>query len=247
MQAFFQQKATVLFIVRIKLRKKRIFSMAVTNLLDRLAEEYEGNHPVEYRAQLAKLGKKIGEKAYSLGGGAKGVSARDIIRKDIKGNGVGVYPFDVLERQRNNKRKDESMPWDYAIQSKGGGMLFDSFNGGTKADANEYMAQLKANGIIPKDAKLVSNVSSSRQTARQKRDLDEFKKAFEDVRAQRDEYNSLIDKDDILGHYQDLSSKKTNMKLKVTIDVKLPQGLMVLAIGPILLMRERRQRKPVIN
>lgn len=188
--------------------------MAVTNLLDRLAEEYEGKHPVEYRAPLAKLGKTIGKIDYSLGGGTKGVSARDIIRKDIKGNGVGVYPFDVLEKRRNNKRKDDSMPWDYAIQSKDGGMLIDSFNGGTKADANEYMAQLKKKGIVPKDAKLVSNVSSSRQTAQQKRDLDEFKKAFEDVRAQRDEYNSLIDKGDILGHYQDLSSKKTNMKLK---------------------------------
>ena len=188
--------------------------MAVTNLLDRLAEDYQGNHPVEYRAPLAKLGKTIGKIDYSLGGGAKGVSARDIIRKDIIGNDVGVYPFDVLEKRRNNKRKDDSMPWDYAIQSKDGGMLLDSFNGGTKADANEYMAQLKAKDIIPKDAKLVSNVSSSRQTAKQKRDLDEFKKAFEDVRAQRDEYNSLIDKGDILGHYQDLSSKKTNMKLK---------------------------------
>lgn len=188
--------------------------MAVTNLLDRIAEDYEGNHPVEYRAPLAKLGKTIGKIDYSLGGGTKGVSARDIIRKDIKGNGVGVYPIDVLEKRRNNKRKDDSMPWDYAIQSKDGGMLIDSFNGGTKADANEYMAQLKANGIVPKDAKLVSNVSSSRQTAQQKRDLDEFKKAFDDVRSQRDEYNSLIDKGDILGHYQDLSSKKTNMKLK---------------------------------
>ena len=172
--------------------------MAVTNLLDRLAEEYEGNHPVEYRAQLAKLGKKIGEKAYSLGGGAKGVSARDIIRNDIKGNDVGVYPFDVLEKRRNNKRKDESMPWDYAIQSKDGGMLLDSFNGGTKADAKEYMAQLKAKDIIPKDAQLVSNVSSSRQTAQQKRDLDEFKKAFEDVRAQRDEFNQRKYKGDVL-------------------------------------------------
>lgn len=172
--------------------------MAVTNLLDRLAEEYEGNHPVEYRAQLAKLGKSIGSRVYSLGGGAKGVSARDIIRKDIKGNDVGVYPFDVLERQRNNKRKDDRMPWDYAIQRKDGGMLLDSFNGGTKADANEYMAQLKAKGIVPKDAKLVSNVSSSRQTAQQKRDLDEFKKAFEDVRAQRDEFNQRKYKGDVL-------------------------------------------------
>lgn len=188
--------------------------MAVTNLLDRLAEDYQGTHPVEYRAQLAKLGKSIGNRVYSLGGGAKGGSARDIIRKDINGNDVGVYPFDVLEKRRNNKRKDDSMPWDYAIQSKDGGMLLDSFNGGTKEDANEYMAQLKAKGIVPKDAKLVSNVSSSRQTAQQKRNLYEFKKAFEDVRAQRDEYNSLIDKGDILGHYQDLASKKTNMKLK---------------------------------
>ena len=172
--------------------------MAVTNLLDRLAEEYEGNHPVEYRAQLAKLGKSIGNRVYSLGGGAKGVSARDIIRKDIKGNGVGVYPFDVLERQRNNKRKDDSMPWDYSIQSKDGGTLLDSFNGGTKADANEYMSQLKKKGIVPKDAKLVSNVSSSRQTAKQKRDLDEFKKAFEDVRAKRDEFNQRKYKGDVL-------------------------------------------------
>lgn len=172
--------------------------MAVTNLLDRLAEEYEGNHPVEYRAQLAKLGKSIGNRVYSLGGGAKGGSARDIIRNDIKGNDVGVYPFDVLEKQRNNKRKDDSMPWDYAIQSKDGGMLLDSFNGGTKADANEYMKQLKANYIIPKDAKLVSNVSSSRQTVQQKRDYEEFKKAFDDVRAQRDEFNQRKYKGDVL-------------------------------------------------
>jgi hypothetical protein len=187
--------------------------MAVTNLLDRLAEDYQGNHPVEYRAPLAKLGKTIGKIDYSLGGGAKGVSARDIIRKDIKGNGVGVYPFDVLERQRNNKRKDDSMPWDYAIQSKDGGMLIDSFNGGTKADANEYMAQLKAKGIVPKDAKLVSNVSSSRQTAQQKRDLDEFKKAFEDVRAQRDHYfNDGHEKGDFLNYPIKSAERKIGFK-----------------------------------
>jgi len=166
--------------------------MAVTNLLDRLAEEYEGTHPVEYRAPLAKIGKAIGGKGfvlpkiYTLGGGTKGASARDIIRMNRKGEGEGVYPLDVLEAQRNNKRIDESKPWDYAIQGKDGGMLLNSFDGGTKAEAKEYLKRMKEKGIVPKDAKLLSNVSSSRRTASQKRDLDEFYKAFEDVRKQRD-------------------------------------------------------------
>ena len=177
--------------------------MAVTNLLDRLADEYEGNHPVEYRAQLAKLGKSIGNSVYSLGGGSKGVSARDIIRKDIKGNGVDVYPFDVLEDTRVKKRIDESKPWDYAIVDTKG-IRNDipelTFNDVAKKDVKEKLKELKQSykddaGV---DFQIVDNVKSNRQSVRKKRDLDEFKKAFDDVREQRDEFNQRKYKGDVL-------------------------------------------------
>ena len=122
--------------------------MAVTNLLDRLAEDYQGTHPVEYRAPLAKIGRKIGDKVYSLGGGAKGVSARDIIRNGRYND--GVYPFDVLEKQSPN-------------------------------------------------------------------DLDEFKKAFENVRAQREAWNTKYFKDDALGYNGDpLATPKEKLQNKKT-------------------------------
>lgn len=192
--------------------------MAVTNLLDRLAEEYEGNHPVEYRAPLAKLGKKIGEKAYSLGGGAKGVSARDIIRKDIKGNGVGVYPFDVLEDTRVKKRIDESKPWDYAIVDTKG-IRNDipelTFNDVAKKDVKEKLKGLKQSykDDASVDFQIVDNVKSNRQSVRKKRDLDEFKKAFEDVRAQRDHYfNDGHEKGDFLNYPIKSAERKIGFK-----------------------------------
>ena len=125
--------------------------MAVTNLLDRLAEEYEGNHPVEYRAPLAKLGKTIGKKVYSLGGGSKGVSARDIIRINRNDFDKGIYPYDLLENQPD------------------------------------------------------------------KIDLDEFNKAFENVRAQREAWNTKYFKDDALGYNGDpLATPKENLLNKKT-------------------------------
>lgn len=192
--------------------------MAVTNLLDRLAEEYEGNHPVEYRAQLAKLGKSIGNSVYSLGGGAKGVSARDIIRKDIKGNGVGVYPFDVLEDTRVKKRIDESKPWDYAIVDTKG-IRNDipelTFNDVAKKDVKEKLKELKQSykDDASVDFQIVDNVKSNRQSVRKKRDLDEFKKAFEDVRAQRDHYfNDGHEKGDFLNYPIKSAERKIGFK-----------------------------------
>lgn len=175
--------------------------MAVTNLLDRLAKEYEGNHPVEYRAQLAKLGKSIGNSVYSLGGGAKGGSARDIIRE-----GSGKYPFDAFEQKRIKKRIDESKPWDFAVVDKNTGKILGTANVvDSKREATSQIARIKADNWIPGENgdrfEVIDNVKSNRlskPSAKQKRDLDEFKKTFDDVREQRDEFNQRKYKGDVL-------------------------------------------------
>ena len=202
--------------------------MAVTNLLDRLAEEYEGNHPVEYRAPLVKPLKKIvgagmrevipasmgGDFGpaiyeYKIGGEKnKGQSARDIIRDRME---IEKYPLDVLENQKTKKRIDESKNWDFAVVDNSRptfpGFEAITFNAENKTEAKKKLKNLKEQGLLDdfNDVELVSNLKSNRKSARQVRDLDEFKKAFGDVRAQRDTWNSKNIKGDPLG-YDDYSN-----------------------------------------
>lgn len=150
------------------------------------------NRPnVVYRAPLMKIGKSVFGKAYELGGGAKGASARDIIRDGMKDS---KYPYEVLVSQRTKKRVDETKPWDFAVADKNTGEILGTVVSDTKKDARSSLSKIKADNWIPGENgdrfEIVENLKSNRRTASQQRDLDEFKKAFEDVRAQRDYYNN---------------------------------------------------------
>ena len=167
--------------------------MAVTNLLDRLAEEYEGNHPVEYRAQLSKLGKSIGNRAYSLGGGAKGGSARDIIRKN-----TNEFPYDILKKKRDRQRVDPQNDYDFKIINKNNGDEHKI----EVSSQNELDKKLDLYSAIfntPKENLVVeSNLKNPNVALRNKFQKHDFDKAFSGVRFYRNHDNYYEPAQDIL-------------------------------------------------
>ena len=167
--------------------------MAATNLLDRLAEEYEGNHPVEYRAPLAKLGNRIGRKVYELGGGSKGVSARDIIRKN-----TNEFPYDILKKKRDRQRVDPQNDYDFKIINKNNGDEHKI----EVSSQNELDKKLDLYSAIfntPKENLVVeSNLKNPNVALRNKFQKHDFDKAFSGVRYYRDYDNYYEPAQDIL-------------------------------------------------
>lgn len=185
-----------------KLNEKGFFMAEKRNLLDDFDDAYYNDsmnpldnplHPVEYRAALAKAGNKIGRKLYSLGGGSKGVSARDIIRKD-----ADMFPYDIIKQKRDRQRIDPQNEYDFKIINKNNGDEH-KIEVSSQKELEKKLDLYSEIFDTPKENIVVeSNLKNPNAALKNKFQKHDFDKAFSGVRFYRDHDNFYEPVQDVL-------------------------------------------------